>query len=122
MPQVTEDMIWGMDEMLEWQEVWLGAVALAWRDPDFRAELLADARRAIAVHFEYNLPPHLDLTVKEVPKTGKWGWRTDGEDGWVLPSAMLTVTLPPPPAKLEDQVVALADYSAAGRTYPFTTF
>jgi hypothetical protein len=32
------------------------------------------------------------------------------------------MVLPGPPPDMKDQVVALADYSAAGRTYPFTTF
>src|SRR5215510_4670869 len=109
-----------MDEMAQWQEVWIGAVALAWRNPNFRAELLRDARKAIAEHFAYSLPPFLDMTVADGGKDPEYGWRVHGEDGWVLPQTKLVMWLPPPPPDIRDQAVALSDYSAAGRTYPFT--
>jgi ribosomally synthesized peptide (two-chain TOMM family) len=123
MPQVTEDNLWAIDEMLEWQETWLAAVALAWRNPDFKRALLKDPRTAIAERFGYNLPPFLKLSLKDGADLGPtYGWHVQGQDGWVLPVSELEMVLPAPPDDLKDQAVALADYSAAGRTYPFTTF
>lgn len=122
MPQVSEDAVWGMDEMAAWQEVWIGAVALAWRNPEFKNQLLRNPRKAIAEHFAYNLPPFLELSILDGSKSPEYGWRVHGEDGWVLPMTHLEMVLPGPPPDVKDQAVALADYSAAGRTYPFTTF
>jgi ribosomally synthesized peptide (two-chain TOMM family) len=123
MPQVTEDLIWAMEEMLEWQEVWLAAVALSWRDPGFKERLLKDPRTAIAESFGYNLPPFLKLKLTDGSKLPpQYGWHAGGQDGWSLPVSDLDMVLPAPPADIKDQAVALADYSSAGRTYPFTTF
>ena len=55
-----EDPIKGVDTQLTWQLVWLEAISLAWRDPVFKAELLADASAALLKYFKLNLGPHVN--------------------------------------------------------------
>ncbi len=107
---------------LDWRDVWMKAVALAWEDPTFKAYLLRDARGALREHLGYELPRFLDFKVvdhEQFPQEQAWGWeKQTGE--WRLPDAQLTFPLPPPPAQERLQAVALADFAKAGRTYPFT--
>jgi ribosomally synthesized peptide (two-chain TOMM family) len=110
---------------LDWRDVWLKAVAMAWEDPDFKAYLLRDARGALREHLGYELPRFIDFKVvdhdqfPQAAAEAPWGWDARTHE-WRLPEAQLTFPLPPPPAQLKLQAVALADFARAGRTYPFT--
>ncbi|XXF77620.1 BMA_0021/BMA_0022 family TOMM bacteriocin [Myxococcaceae bacterium GXIMD 01537] len=113
-------------QMLDWRDVWLKAVALAWEDASFKEHLLRDARGALRERLGYELPRFLDFKVvdhgqfPEAQQGREWGWQ--GPTGeWRLPEAKLTFPLPPPPTQERHQAVALADFARAGRTYPFTT-
>lgn len=126
--ETQEDPIKGLDTTIKWQMVWLEAIALAWRDPEFKAELLKDPRKALRAHFLFDLGPYVKLTVREAspPAGGNPARGTRVEqlfNGWDPASDPLTsemvMALPPAP-RLEDQGVALAFYNASGRAYPFT--
>ncbi len=122
-----EDPVSGLDTTIKWQMVWLEAIALAWRDAKFKAELLEDPRKALRGYFNFDLGPYVKLTVREAtaptglgtPETrlahAFGGW-DPGNDP--LTSEMI-MALPPAP-KLENQAVALSFYNASGRAYPFT--
>lgn len=127
-----EDPIQGQDTTMKWQMVWLEAIALAWRDPAFKAHLLAEPRAALKEYFNFDLGPYVKLTVREAshPKETQ---SSDGDappkklkhvfGGWdpahdPLTSEMI-MALPQAP-RIEDQAVALSFYNASGRAYPFT--
>ncbi|HVV81732.1 MAG TPA: BMA_0021/BMA_0022 family TOMM bacteriocin [Kofleriaceae bacterium] len=122
-----EDPISGLDTTIKWQMVWLEAIALAWRDPEFKAELIKDPRKTLRAHFLFDLGPYVKLTVREAtPPAGNNARGTRIEqvfNGWDPASDPLTsemiMALPPAPA-VEDQAVALSFYNASGRAYPFT--
>ena len=106
-------------QMMEWQNIWLRAIALAWSNPEFKKALLADPRVAIRKAFDYEVNEALDLSVAEVTAE-EAQWNTKGNVDWCnLPNMRLTMPLPPAP-KIADQAVAISDYADAGRTYPFT--
>ncbi|MBJ6763805.1 BMA_0021/BMA_0022 family TOMM bacteriocin [Myxococcaceae bacterium JPH2] len=153
------------ETMLEWQDIWLKAIALAWTDARFKARLLENARAALVEYFNYKLPQMLDFRVVDLlsPKLPvkleyPVGWGTDenavssldmvgwyfttppiqkiqtreqylarlnrdpsARTEWILPRSLLVYPLPPPPQDVAIEAVALADFSSAGRTYPFTT-
>lgn len=121
-----EDNAWSnWKAMLDWRDVWLKAVALAWESPAFKEQLLRDARSALKEHLGYELPRFIEFQVVEASdfpaRPGEeWGWQGMKGGEWKLPEARLTFPLPPPPAQEKQQAVALADFARAGRTYPFT--
>lgn len=122
-----EDPIQGLDTTIKWQMVWLEAIALAWRDPQFKAELLANPRKALRGYFNFDLGPYVKLVVREctppaanATASNKFeaafgGWDPSGDP---LTSEMIMALPPAPP--VEDQAVALSFYNASGRAYPFT--
>lgn len=105
----------------DWESVWMKAVALSWEDPAFRALLIEDPHRALAERFRYTVPRTVEIKV-QAPKGEGAGYRPgQSDDGWVLPPAILTLQLPPPPnTKPEDWALALARYEDSDN-YPFTT-
>jgi ribosomally synthesized peptide (two-chain TOMM family) len=46
-----------------WKNVWLKAIALSWRSPEFTEELIENPRIALAQHFGYALPDYIDLSI-----------------------------------------------------------
>jgi ribosomally synthesized peptide (two-chain TOMM family) len=123
-----EDPVQGLDTQLKWQYVWVEAIALAWRDPAFKARLLKDPRNTLLEYFNFDLGPYVELTVREAtppdPSAASQTGLQRAFGGWdpandPLKSGMIMV-LPPAP-KVEDQAVALSFYNASGRSYPFTT-
>ena len=60
-----EDPVSGLDTTIKWQMVWLEAIALAWRDDRFKAQLLSDPRAALKEYFNFDLGPYVKLTVRE---------------------------------------------------------
>jgi ribosomally synthesized peptide (two-chain TOMM family) len=122
-----EDPVKGLDTTIKWQMVWLEAIALAWRDPEFKKKLLAQPRFTLVEYFNFDLGPYVKLTIREcAPPVGNPAAKTRLEQvfgGWdpatdPLQSEMI-MALPPAP-KVEDQAVALSFYNASGRAYPFT--
>jgi ribosomally synthesized peptide (two-chain TOMM family) len=107
------------ESLLELQEVYLRAIALAWRDPEFKQALLADATDALARYFDYRSPWLVDLTVKEPEPQQGFGW--DPKTGtWTLPPHAMTFGVPTRPADTAEEPIALAAYNDAGPAYLFT--
>ncbi|CAB3750675.1 hypothetical protein GQ57_36250 [Burkholderia sp. MSh2] len=106
-----------LESMLEFQQVYLRAIALSWRDPVFKEDLLTHPFDALSRYFNYQCPWLLEL---EVVKPGAgYGW--DSREGsWRLPRNTMTVGVPARPAQLNEEAVALAAYSDAGPCYLFT--
>ncbi|MGK4004178.1 hypothetical protein WMF31_16210 [Sorangium sp. So ce1036] len=92
---------------------WLRAVALAWAEPAKLDLLKRDPARFLEIHCGYELPEGLDLVVREEqagPSSPEDAPRSPGVrdmDGGAR-QAQLTMRVPPPP-KLEDQAIAMAD-------------
>jgi ribosomally synthesized peptide (two-chain TOMM family) len=113
------------EEMLararRWRTIWIQVIALAWRDPAFKAALIKDARCAIFDKFQYELSPELELTI-ECAQTGTYDPNIPlTKDRWTgLPKMKLKMFLPPPPPA-DHQAVAVTHYSETGRTYPMTS-
>jgi ribosomally synthesized peptide (two-chain TOMM family) len=105
------------ESLLEFQEVYLRAVALAWTDAKFKAQLLDDPYRAFRDTFSYILPWNVELRIFE-PIDPKQGWNPKARQ-WNLPLMRTTFGLPAAPA-FEEQLVAFAAYNDAGPAYLFT--
>lgn len=123
---------WTVD--VKWRAVWLRAIAKAWQDEAYKQRLLTRPEEALR-EVGYLMPEfhaeQLQIVVEEVPAAARPraeyvqtdsgaskhanGWATAGNS---LRST-LTLRLPPAPP-LEDRALAIADYDAAGRVYPFT--
>jgi ribosomally synthesized peptide (two-chain TOMM family) len=120
-----------------WRSAWLRAIACAWRDEDFKRRLLQapthegtapSTKQALGeagLSFPDFFNKLLEIEVKELhedsdksfqPVKQGNGWKHFGSDL----RARLTLTLPPRPERAEDFALALADYDAGGRVYPFS--
>ncbi|KVC98409.1 hypothetical protein WI78_12530 [Burkholderia ubonensis] len=111
-----------LESMLEFQKVYLRAIALSWRDPEFKKDLLKNPFDALAKHFGYQSPWIIDLEIVE-PESD-YGWKSGGEGSgegkWHLPLNTMWVGIPEKPAPLSEEAVALAAYCDAGPSYLFT--
>jgi ribosomally synthesized peptide (two-chain TOMM family) len=105
------------DSLLEFQEVYLRAVALSWKDAEFKQALLDDPAQALADYFAYRCPWNLTLKVKE-PDAAPYGWHAKIKR-WDLPPVKSSFGLPKAPQP-DEQLVAFAAYNDAGPTYLFT--
>jgi ribosomally synthesized peptide (two-chain TOMM family) len=123
------------ESLLEFQEVWLRAIALAWADspqkpahPEkmpyttFSELLQKNPESALKDYLGYVCPWNLKLQTK-VPPPGSCHWvpGKDGQTGhWEnLPRNGISFGLPVAPV-IEQQAVAFAAYNDAGPTYLFT--
>jgi ribosomally synthesized peptide (two-chain TOMM family) len=120
-----------------WRSVWLRTVARAWRDEDFKSRLVgaptddgtSPSTKAALGEAGLSFPEFfnklIEIEVKEYegddlknyranPKGN--GWKHFGSDL----RCRLTLTLPPKPDDPQDFAIALADYEAGGRVYPFS--
>ncbi|MEP3332567.1 BMA_0021/BMA_0022 family TOMM bacteriocin [Sedimentitalea sp.] len=115
-----------LESTMHWQVIWPRAIALAWEDSEFHAQLKADPRKAINEKFGYHLMDDLDLTIEDAPADATFDLSqatnsADAErDPWAsLPHMKLTLCIPPAPP-VELQGVAITSYQDTGRTYPFS--
>ena len=105
-----------LESMLEFQQVYLRAIALSWEDEPFKADLLKDPFDALARYFDYRCPWIIDLEV--VSRDGcVWD---EVRHEWKLPLNTMTVGISARPEHLHEEAVALAAYSDAGPNYVFT--
>ena len=109
------------DSLLEFRTVWLSAIAKAWIEPSFKAELVdsSAAEHVLRKTFDYDWPWEGTLTLKVFDGKGcdwigdNWVWPRDvaGGDGMTL-----FVPLDPPtgahskPLDPAEHAVALSDY------------
>lgn len=105
------------ESLLEFQEVYLRAVALSWSDKAFKKNFLEDPAGSLQNYFGYSVPWNVDLKVVE-PQGPEFGWNPQSKS-WTLPRMKATFGLPIAP-KIEEQLVAFAAYNDAGPTYLFT--
>jgi ribosomally synthesized peptide (two-chain TOMM family) len=100
-----------------WTGVWFQAVARAWADPTFKQQLVANAREALKVTFDYELPQGIHLVVHESSN----GWEMTRPRALLNPELFdaatrtderteLHVPLLPPPGNLEDGLVQLTNH------------
>jgi ribosomally synthesized peptide (two-chain TOMM family) len=87
----------------DWQAVWMRAVALAWQDAAFEADLLKDPRQALQQRFDFQLPEGLRLKV--VPASGP---DAAAGVGLALQGPEVELPLPRKPADVADHAVALS--------------
>ncbi|RKH43684.1 hypothetical protein D7Y23_28795 [Corallococcus sp. AB050B] len=93
----------GQASVNDWQAVWMRAVALAWKEPDFEAALQKNPREALKKRFDFDLPASIHLKV--VPSTVA-NAASDGT--WKVNSAEVELHLPKKPADVADHAVALS--------------
>jgi ribosomally synthesized peptide (two-chain TOMM family) len=105
------------ESLLEYQEVYLRAVALAWTDKEFKQAFVDNPRSALEMYFGYSCPWNVEIQVIE-PKGPEYGWNAEKRQ-WSLPRMKATFGLPVAP-KIEEQLVAFAAYNDAGPSYLFT--
>jgi ribosomally synthesized peptide (two-chain TOMM family) len=110
------------ESLLQFQEVYLQAVALSWKDEEFKRQFTAQPELALQHYLGYKCPWNLTLKVTEVAGGGSdnYGWNTKVKDGWHLPDNSLTFGIPVVPEVNDEVCVALAAYNDAGPTYLFT--
>ena len=106
-----------LESLLEFQEVYLRAIALSWRDQEFRNALLDNPFDALGRYFDYQCPWLLELKVSD-PGPG-YGWDA-GKQRWRLPHGSMTFGVPVRPQPVAEEGIALAIYNDAGPTYLFT--
>jgi len=106
-----------LESMLEFQQVYLRAIALSWQNRDFRDELLKNPTDALARYFDYQCPWLIDLEVVDPGDVRGWD---SVEQRWHLPQNTMSVGIPEQPKHLGEEIVALAAYSDAGSNYVFT--
>ena len=105
------------ESLLEFQEVYVLAIALAWRDPVFKQALLDNPTRALEDYYGYKCPWNVNLKVRE-PADKNQGW-DEKQQQWHLPRDSISIGIPAKP-KDQSQAIALANYNDAGPTYLFT--
>lgn len=106
-----------LESMLEFQEVYLRAIALSWKDEVFKEALLSDPFDALGRYFDYQCPWLLDLKIEE-PGPG-YGW-DEAKQRWHLPKNTMTFGVPERPQPASEESVALSVYNDAGPSYLFT--
>lgn len=104
------------ESLLEFQEVYVRAVALSWKDEIFKQAFLDNPHMAMEKYFLYRCPWTINLTV-ELP-SAEYGWSKE-KQAWNLPKNTMSVGVPIKPAP-DEECVALAAYSDAGPTNLFT--
>jgi len=109
---MLDNAILNYESLLEFQEVYLRAVAHSWTNAEFKRELLENPAETIERYFGYRLPWALDFKLKE---GGKY------ENGvWDIPPHTICVGIPDAPLKFEDQAIALSLYNDSGPIYLFS--
>lgn len=120
------------ETILEFQEVYLRAIALVWRDEfengdkaTMRDEFKADPMKFLQMQFNYNCSWNIDLEVEDTPEKCRWVPSEEGECGkagkWKnLPANSMLFGFPNKPKDELDQGIALAAYNDSGPMYLFT--
>ena len=63
------------ETLLEFQEVYLRAIALSWRDDEFKVALLENSEDALERYFGYKCPWNVKVTVRGPdPEEAATGW------------------------------------------------
>jgi ribosomally synthesized peptide (two-chain TOMM family) len=105
------------ESMLEFQEVYLRAIAFSWEDAEFKGALLKNPLEALGRYFHYTCPWLIDLKVVEAPEGAGWD---AGKQSWSLPNNVMSFGVPVRPSAGSEEAIALAAYNDAGPAYLFT--
>jgi ribosomally synthesized peptide (two-chain TOMM family) len=105
------------ESLLEFQEVYVRAVALTWTDPVFKQEFIQNPTVALEKFFGFRATWNVELEIKEADQPGQ-GW-DPATKSWNLPPLECSFGLPEKPV-VEEQLLAFAAYNDAGPTYLFT--
>ena len=107
------------ESLLEFQEVYLRAIALSWENETFKENLIKDANQALKNYFGYTCPWNINIAVEEPKQTVNCHW-DKAQRKWVnLPRNSITFGIPFKPDH-GDEAIALAAYNDAGPSYLFT--
>ncbi|BCG05308.1 hypothetical protein PPGU19_098760 (plasmid) [Paraburkholderia sp. PGU19] len=109
-----------LESMLEFQEVYLCAVALSWKNETFKKALLDNPLDALARYFDYTCPWIIDLKVTKADGDSGWVPGDKHTGHWRLPRGIMTFGVPDRPSKDDEEAIALAAYNDAGPCYLFT--
>lgn len=96
------------DQFLEFRAVIIEAIALAWRDPAFLAELREAPKRALKERFDYEYPVQVNLKVHNDTST----WMPGLTGGWKTNEFNALELVFPPAPEPDQMTVALAAYNA----------
>lgn len=114
------------ESLLEFQEVYIRAIALAWNDDTFKGALEQNTEQALEDYFGYRCPWNIKLEVRDPDPDEQCEWKKD-EHRWVLPRNTVQIGLPirpngnhRPASDHDCTAIALAAYNDAGPTYLFT--
>lgn len=117
-----EGVIAGIRGLDQWRMAWARSVAYAWKSAENTQELISNPE-SVFRKFKYTLPPGLTLEVEQYQGDEEYKYK-DGVNGWIHMlddlSGKVTMILPPKPQNEAHLAMALADYDATGKTYPFT--
>lgn len=101
------------DTFLQYRAHIIRAIALAWKDHDFKHALTHDPKKALKEALHYDFPYDMDLTIVKHSAT----WSPEMKQGWVVNTQnTVGLTLPPKPEHGEE-AVALAEYNARFLTF-----
>ena len=125
-----------------WQYAWARLISKMWANDALKTKLINDSQGDLVTEelrkLGYTPPKGLKIIVEEVDKKVVGTWENteskgnpDDKEGFVARSngyeSMLSelsgrviMILPPKPNNDEDNALALADYSATGKDYPFS--
>lgn len=96
------------NEFLEYRAVIVQAIAAAWHDPQFLAQLVQHPQAALHTRFDYKFPFNTDLHVQ----VDSSNWTPASNGGWTTNQVnVLELVLPPAPPPGQASV-ALAAYNA----------
>jgi ribosomally synthesized peptide (two-chain TOMM family) len=102
------------DRFIAYRAAVMRAIALAWRDEQFRKQLIEDPKQAMKAGIGYDFPFNMELRVHTDSATWKpltvTDWRVDRRN-------LLQMVLPPRPANEADRVEALAAFNASHLTF-----
>jgi ribosomally synthesized peptide (two-chain TOMM family) len=109
------------ETLLEFQEVYTLAVALSWKDEEFKKKFVADPKSALEHYFSYKCPWNIELQAEAVTEGGPhdYGWKPEKQK-WHLPKSSITFGIPEVPLENDEICIALASYNDAGPTYLFS--
>lgn len=97
----------------DWQGVWMRAVALAWKEPEFEAALRKDPREALKKRFDFDLPASIQLKVVSSSEKNAVAGGT-----WTADNSEVELILPKKPADVADHAVALSSLTdSSGRSH-----
>ena len=110
---MSEPTYGSYDRFIAYRAAIMQAIALAWRDPAYRDQLIANPKQALKDGVGYDFPYAMELAVDA--DSAEWRPTTVG-DWQVLQHNLLELVLPPAPA-VDAQVQALAAYNARYPTF-----